>query len=539
MTTVGAGVPEARTVGRYSIMREIGRGGMASVYLARQLDLDRLVALKELRGFQDFDVSIGRRFLREAQLAGSLNHPNIVTVHEYFEAHGVPHIAMEYLPLGSLRRHAGRLGLAQVGGILEGVLAGLGHAERHQIIHRDVKPENVLITAEGGVKIADFGIAKASYTVGQQTQLTERGSTVGTPSYIAPEQAMAGALGPWTDLYSVGITAFELFAGRTPFGDSEQPMAIVLRQINEPPPRLTEIVPGMDPWIADWVAWLVAKDPAARPQSAGDAWTSFEEALLRLLGPRWRRDAQLAGDTETFATLGRPAAAASSTAWDDPQLAATVPPPAVEPPVPPRPVAPRRRRRLPVALLASLAGLALLLLGMSGRLGSGGSRAGATAQDNSAATLPGTGVGMTATTTATASRPPPQGGRQRPTGTASPRVAAAPLAAQRTEATRLAQAYEKAAAGASATGPQAALRTALRRTAQAYRTAAAAAARRDRAGYSAALAAAAAGRQAVQTELARLPRTTTTTSGAPAGPPSPCAGDSTSDDPSDDACGGN
>ena len=131
-------VQVARTVGRYEIVREVGRGGMAVVYLARQTDLDRHVALKELAAFRANDPDVVERFLRESRLAGSLSHPNIVTVHEYFEHEGTAFIAMEYLERGSLRPLVGGLDLEQVGGVLEGLLAGLAHAERRGIVHRDL-----------------------------------------------------------------------------------------------------------------------------------------------------------------------------------------------------------------------------------------------------------------------------------------------------------------------------------------------------------------------------------------------------------------
>src|SRR5438034_3842074 len=135
-----------RSVGRYEIERELGRGGMARVFLARQTDLDRLVALKELSAFHASDPQFAQRFLRESRLAGSLSHPNIVTVHEYFEHEGTPYISMEYVPLGSLRPYVGRLSLAQVVGVVEGMLAGLTHAESKGVVHRDLKPENVMVT---------------------------------------------------------------------------------------------------------------------------------------------------------------------------------------------------------------------------------------------------------------------------------------------------------------------------------------------------------------------------------------------------------
>src|SRR5262249_4856988 len=150
----------------YELLREIGRGGMAVVYLARQSDLERNVALKELSALHAADPRRVDRFLRESRLAGALSHPNVVTVHEYFEHEGTAYIAMEHFERGSLRPRVRRLTLAQTAGVLEGVLAGLATAHAAGIVHRDLKPENVMVTADGGAKITDFGIAKALETLG-------------------------------------------------------------------------------------------------------------------------------------------------------------------------------------------------------------------------------------------------------------------------------------------------------------------------------------------------------------------------------------
>src|SRR5919202_5883330 len=287
-------MPEVlKTVGRYEILRELGRGGIALVYLARQTDLDRFVALKELGAFHASDASFAQRFLRESRVAGSLSHPNIVTVHDYFEYDGTPYIAMEYVERGSLRPYVGKMNLAQIGGVLEGLLAGLAHAEQHGIVHRDLKPENLMVTADGRVKIADFGIAKATTKMQTGAFLTATGTTVGTPTYMAPEQAMAQEIGPWTDLYSVGCMAFEFFTGRVPFHDSDAPMAILLRHVNEPIPPVVEVDPSVDQGVSDWIARLLVKDPGKRTRSANDAWDEFEERIIGLLGPRWRREARL------------------------------------------------------------------------------------------------------------------------------------------------------------------------------------------------------------------------------------------------------
>src|SRR4051794_17138094 len=170
-----------RTVGRYEVLGRVGRGGMAVVHLARQSDLDRLVALKQLVALDAEDPSFAQRFLREARVSGALGHPSIVTVFEYFEHDGTPYIAMEYIERGSLRPYAGHLTVAQIIGVLEEVLAGLAHAERRGIVHRDLKPENLMVTAEGRVKIADFGIAKATTKLRTEAFRTQTGTTVGTP----------------------------------------------------------------------------------------------------------------------------------------------------------------------------------------------------------------------------------------------------------------------------------------------------------------------------------------------------------------------
>ena len=284
-----------RTVGRYEILREIGRGGMAIVYAAHQPDLDRQVALKELSSFHANSTEFAHRFLRESRLAGSLNHPNIVTVHEYFEHGGTPYIAMELVPRGSLRPYVKRLSLAQVGGVLEGILAALAHAETAGIVHRDLKPENVMVTADGRVKIADFGIARATARAGTQ-YFTATGMTVGTPTYMAPEQAMAGEIGPWTDLYSVGVLTYELILGRPPFSDSDTPVAILMRHVNEPIPSPVEVEPSVDLGFSQWIDSLLVKDPRGRVRHAVAAWESLEEIIVRLLGPLWRRDARLLED---------------------------------------------------------------------------------------------------------------------------------------------------------------------------------------------------------------------------------------------------
>jgi predicted Ser/Thr protein kinase len=378
--------PAGRRVGRYEIVRAIGEGGMASVYLARQTDLDRDVALKELRVFEGSDPELARRFLAEARLAGSLSHPNIVTVHEYFEDHARPYIAMEYVAGGSLRQYVGRLSLAQIGGVLEGVLGGLAHAEEHGIVHRDIKPENIMVTPRGSVKIADFGIAKATSVTQASLNLTATGTTLGTPRYMAPERAMGQEIGPWSDLYSVGVMVFELLVGRTPFYDTEVPMAVLMRQINDPIPPVSSLVPDVDPALSRWVERLVAKDPAERTRFAADAWEELEGILIDVLGPRWGRAAGIGGEAHgrtparaarsrasSYATVGAVPTAPTAPMDPDPAPATTVAPRTL-------PTEPRARprepstRHVPRAMRLVLA-VGVLLAGVAAAAGGGAHRA--------------------------------------------------------------------------------------------------------------------------------------------------------------------
>jgi serine/threonine protein kinase len=285
-----------REVGRYRVLGRLGEGGMAVVHLAHDPDLDRLVALKEVVADNAADPHWTARFLRESRVVGSLKHPNIVTVFEYLEQDGAPYIAMEYVERGSLRPYVGMLTLAQNAQVLESVLAGLTHAERRGIVHRDLKPENLLVTEEGGVKIADFGIAKLTGELAGPALLrTAEGSTVGTPLYMAPEQALGRSdeIGPWTDLYAVGCIAYELFTGAPPFASVTNPQSMMLCHVYEAVPPAHEANPNVDRVVSGWIDGLLVKDPALRVRSAQAAWESLEEIVLTRLSARWRRDAAL------------------------------------------------------------------------------------------------------------------------------------------------------------------------------------------------------------------------------------------------------
>jgi serine/threonine protein kinase len=288
-------MPEVlKRVGRYDLLDVIGRGGAAVVYLAHQRDLRRNVALKELAPFHAADATFAERFVDESRLAGSLSHANVVVVHEYFEDGGVPYIAMEYLPHGSLRQYIGNLSTAQIAGVLEAVLAGLSAGEVHGIVHRDLKPENLLVAGDGRVKIADFGVARALNKAATRAVVTVAGTTIGTPAYMSPEQALGTTLTPSTDLYSLGVVAWEMLTGQVPFEETDTPVAVLYRHVHEPVPSVLTVNPEVDPALAAWLERMLEKAPEARYQSADVAWVELEDIVLELLGPRWRREARLA-----------------------------------------------------------------------------------------------------------------------------------------------------------------------------------------------------------------------------------------------------
>ena len=288
----------ATAADRYDIRGELGRGGMAVVYLAYEPERRREVALKQLMTDPAADATAVARFTRESLIAARLDHPNVVPVFDCFESDGSAFIAMEYVTGGSLGRHVGRLRVEQMAGALEGVLAGLAHLHSHGIVHRDLKPENLLVTAGGSVKIADFGVATA--TDSAVARLTAAGTTVGTPGYIAPEQVMGRGASASSDLYSVGVIAYELLVGELPF--KGKGWSVLLQHLREPVPAPRDRRPDLDPALERWLLQLLDKDPARRPRSARAAWEALERCVVACCGPGWRTAARLpaadGGDVE-------------------------------------------------------------------------------------------------------------------------------------------------------------------------------------------------------------------------------------------------
>src|SRR5579883_426453 len=255
--------------GRYEITHLVARGGMAQVYRARDALLDRPVALKVLFPELSVDRAFVERFRREAQAAANLSHPNIVPVFDWGEDDGTYFIVMEYVdgrPLSALLRASGPLPPERAVDIGANVAAALAYAHRHGVIHRDVKPGNVLITDDGLVKVTDFGIARA---VNTEDSLTQTGAVMGTATYFSPEQAEGLGVDARSDIYSLGVVLFEMLTGRPPFlGDT--PVAVASKHVREHPPLPREINPAVPPDLEAVIMKCMAKSPDYRYATAED-----------------------------------------------------------------------------------------------------------------------------------------------------------------------------------------------------------------------------------------------------------------------------
>jgi eukaryotic-like serine/threonine-protein kinase len=268
---------EAVFAGRYAIERPIARGGMADVYLGHDRVLDRAVAIKVL--FQEFarDPSFVERFRREAQNAGSLTHPHIVSVYDWGQEHGTYFIVMEYVEGRSLReilRAQGRIPPLQAAGIAAEIADALAFAHRHGVVHRDIKPGNVLITPQGQVKVTDFGIA--ANPTNAASGLTQTGAVMGTATYFSPEQAQGFAVDGRTDVYALGIVLYEMVTGEAPF-QAESPVAVAMKHVRELPTPPSNLVPDLPMDLERIILAAMAKSVNARYQSA----EAMREDLIR------------------------------------------------------------------------------------------------------------------------------------------------------------------------------------------------------------------------------------------------------------------
>ncbi len=268
--------------GRYELDGVVGRGGMAEVYRARDIRLDRIVAIKTLRTDLARDQIFQARFRREAQSAASLNHPSIVAVYDTGEdmvtGVPVPYIVMEYVDGRTVRdllQEGHRLLPERSLEIIDGVLRALDYSHQAGIVHRDIKPGNVMVTRNGDVKVMDFGIARAMSDA--QATMTQTAQVIGTAQYLSPEQARGERVDARSDLYSAGCLLYELLTGRPPFtGDS--PVAIAYQHVRENPVPPSRVDPDVPAWADAIVLKAMAKSPADRYQTAADMRADLQRA---------------------------------------------------------------------------------------------------------------------------------------------------------------------------------------------------------------------------------------------------------------------
>ncbi|HHV79798.1 MAG TPA: Stk1 family PASTA domain-containing Ser/Thr kinase [Firmicutes bacterium] len=266
--------------GRYEILGQLGGGGMAVVYRAYDNYLGRTVAVKMLRPQFCSDPELLKRFKREAQAAASLSHPNIVSIFDVGDYHGVHYIVMEYIAGETLKQYIkrrGRLPVYDALSIAAEICSALDHAHRRHVIHRDIKPHNIMITKDGRVKVADFGIARAA----ADATLTNSGSVMGSAHYFSPEQARGGFTSERSDLYSLGVVMYEMLTGQLPF-DGENPVSIAVKHMQEKPKPPSTVNAEISPAVENIVMKALEKNQALRFASAEEMLKAIRDCMFTL-----------------------------------------------------------------------------------------------------------------------------------------------------------------------------------------------------------------------------------------------------------------
>ena len=252
--------------GRYDIIRTLGTGGMATVYLAHEVALDRDVAIKVLPQAFIRDKQFVNRFRREARLAARLEHPNIVRIYRIGEEPRLCYFVMSYIPGGTIAERVKTFGPLPVADIVRwgiDACAALGYAHEHGVIHRDLKPDNIMLDYDSRAIVMDFGIAHAV----EGTNLTRSGALIGTPQYMSPDQAMGRSLDARSDIYSFGMVLYKMIAGKLPF-KSKDPLALMYMHVNKTPQSPDILNPMTPPWLRDIILTCLAKRPEDRFSSA-------------------------------------------------------------------------------------------------------------------------------------------------------------------------------------------------------------------------------------------------------------------------------
>ena len=296
----GTEIP-AESIGEFRLLRRLGQGGMAEVYLAEQTSLKRPVALKLLRRERLESAGAVERFETEALAAAALNHPNIVSVYLVGEHAGRKFLVQEYVSGGNLRERVqkqGALDAEQGLRLLEQAASALSAAHKQGIVHRDIKPENLLLTEQGDVKVADFGLAQLTLA-GVRNNLTQEGLTLGTPLYMSPEQVSDSKLDQRSDLYSLGVTFYHVLAGQPPYsGKTALAVAMQHADPKQKPQPLAELRPDLPLVVCRIVHKLMAKDVTRRYQAAEDLLADLKRLRERGAAPMGRDTAQLEAERE-------------------------------------------------------------------------------------------------------------------------------------------------------------------------------------------------------------------------------------------------
>ena len=304
-----------RYIGKYHVKRELGRGGMGAVYLAEQPGLGREVAIKEL--IQSADPMALKRFLQEAQVMARTSHPNLVQVHDMELMGDTNYLVLEFVRGRSLRdwMNEGKpIPPPQVFAVMHGVLQALDYAHRHAIVHRDMKPENVLLGDEGFVKVADFGIARLLDDTAVGGTATKTGTTVGTPQYMSPEQVASSKVDGRSDLYSAGIMFYELVTGQPPFTASEAdgPFTLMAKHVQAPPRPPSVFQPGLNPELEQ----IILKSLSKRPEDRFQTGAEFDAAMCRVadqMCPGWQKSLEPGADLSRMVPTATPPTAMPAT----------------------------------------------------------------------------------------------------------------------------------------------------------------------------------------------------------------------------------
>ncbi len=290
-----------KKLGQLEVVEQIGQGGMATVYKAYQPALDRFVAIKVLPATYAKDPTFMERFVREARAIAKLYHPHILPVHDFGEQDGTTYIVMEYVSGGTLKRRLKPnqpMPLRDAIDLTLQVCQALECAHRHNIVHRDIKPGNMLLRSDSFVLLSDFGIAKI---LEANTALTRTGVGIGTPQYMSPEQGTGSPnVGPRSDLYSLGIVLYQAVTGRVPFGSpGDAPLTISLKHVNEPLPSPRQFAPDLPPLVEQVIVKALEKDPDRRFQSATEMIDALNNVNMALRGPS-------VGFSSAFQAVGSP-----------------------------------------------------------------------------------------------------------------------------------------------------------------------------------------------------------------------------------------